>query len=135
MRTSFYKQKKRFLLFLGIMFVVLGNVSCTTQRKIADVSIVSIDSTSYKKSNNSEYNPHVLIVFYDTKVGSAPLLKAAKAFGSEIIYTYRIIHAVALRVPENKDMNTAINYYGQVKGVIQVERDRIMHLDSGSTVQ
>ena len=123
------------MLFLGIMFVVLGNVSCTTQKKIADVSKVSIDSTSNKKSNNSEYNPHVLIVFYDTKVGSAPLLKAAKAFGSEIIYTYRIIHAVALRVPENKDMNTAINYYGKVKGVIQVERERIMHLDSGSAVQ
>ena len=123
------------MLFLGIMFVVLGNVSCTTQKKVANASNFLIDSISYKKSNNSEYNPHVLIVFYDTKVGSAPLLKAAKAFGSEIIYTYRIIHAVALRVPENKDMKTAINYYGKVKGVIQVERDRILHLDSGSTVQ
>ena len=135
MRTSFYKQKKKFLLFSGIVLIVFGNVSCTTQKKVANASNFLIDSISYKKSNNSEYNPHVLIVFYDTKVGSAPLLKAAKAFGSEIIYTYRIIHAVALRVPENKDMKTAINYYGKVKGVIQVERDRIMHLDSGSTVQ
>lgn len=76
------------------------------------------------------YHRGVLIIYYDKSVGAGPLLKAAERYGSEIIYRYNIISGVALRVPENKSDEEAIAYYKKVKGVLQVARDRIYHLQT-----
>lgn len=76
------------------------------------------------------YHRGVLIIYYDKTVGAEPLLKAAERYGSEIIYRYNIISGVALRVPKDKSDEEAIAYYKKVKGVLQVARDRIYHLQN-----
>ena len=87
------------------------------------------DTCAVSDSANKEFNSHVVIVYYDKNVGKRFLLKAAKKWGSEIVYNYMIIPAVALTVPANRNLETTIKYFRKVKGVLQVNRDRICHLD------
>lgn len=83
---------------------------------------------AYENSGLGEFAPHTLIIYYDTQTGSQELLEAAKRIGCEIVYTYQIIPAVALRVPERMPIDEAMRFFRQVKGVTQVNRDRINRL-------
>lgn len=71
-----------------------------------------------------------LIIFYDNTVGNKPLLKAAKKYGSKLIYQYRNFHGVAVTIPSRYTTPQAIEYYKKVKGVLTVEEDRKMQLDN-----
>ena len=75
-----------------------------------------------------EYATDRLIISYDPEVGTAPLDSAIEAFHAEVLYRYRIINAVAIRLPEGKDIHKAIKSFELVKGVTSVSRDRINHL-------
>ena len=81
------------------------------------------------ENEDKECSPHVLIIYYDAGIGSGQLLDAAKKMGCEVIYQYNIIKGVALRVPDKADIDDAIKALGKVKGVLQVSRDRITHMD------
>lgn len=76
------------------------------------------------------YSPSTLIVFYDAKVGSAPLLSAIEKMRGEVLYKYSNFNAVAFKIPDNAEINAVMKSIGKVKGVLNVERDRIMHLDN-----
>ena len=80
------------------------------------------------------YAAHTLIAHYDPKTGPDSLLAAARQMKAEIIYQYRIIPAVALRMPDSLDIHAAKARLERVKGVTQVLRDRILHLH-GETPQ
>ena len=74
------------------------------------------------------YSPSTLIISYDTEVGTAALDKAIDDYGAEVIYRYNIINAVAIRIPDGKDIHDAIDHFGRVPGVLAVNRDRINYL-------
>jgi PBP1b-binding outer membrane lipoprotein LpoB len=74
-------------------------------------------------------SPRTLIIYYDKAVGPTPILKQAKKMHCEVLYQYNIITAVALSTPDSVDIQDAIKTFQKVKGVLSVERDRIMHLD------
>lgn len=78
----------------------------------------------------AEYSPSTLIVFYDAKVGSAPLLSAIEKMRGEVLYKYSNFNAVAFKIPYNAEINAVMKSVRKVKGVLSVERDRIMHLDN-----
>lgn len=75
------------------------------------------------------YSRDVLIVSYDVEIGKEPLKKALKKYGAEIIYDYRMINALAVRVPDPDEIDVAIARLEKVKGVLQVSRDRMYRLD------
>ena len=77
---------------------------------------------------SEEYSPRTLIISYDTEVGTAALDTAIEDLGAEVIYRYRIINALAIRIPDGKDIHDAIRYFESMEGVIAVNRDRIHHL-------
>lgn len=79
-------------------------------------------------TGGEEFAPYTLIISYDTIVGTAPLDSAIEAYGAEVKYRYRIINALAITIPEDKDIHEAIRYFNQVEGVIAVNRDRINRL-------
>jgi len=79
-------------------------------------------------SPDAEYAPSTLIIFYDATVGKKPLLKAIKKYGAEVIYDYRTFNGMAIRIPDDKDIHRAMDYFQQVKGVLTVNRDRVVHL-------
>lgn len=68
-----------------------------------------------------------LIISYDGEDALARLKKAIETYGAEVVYEYKIINSVAIRVPDTKTDEQAIQYFQKVKGVLSVERDRVMH--------
>ena len=78
--------------------------------------------------DDESVSPTNLIIMYDAEVGKDALLQAVKDYGAELLYDYRIISGIAIKIPEGKHILEAIAYFSKVKGVIAVERDHIYHL-------
>lgn len=55
-------------------------------------------------------------------------MKAVKKYGATVIYEYKTFDSIAIRLPEGKNVDEAKEHFEKVKGVIQVNYDRIMHL-------
>jgi len=75
-----------------------------------------------------QYSARTLIIFYDREQGKDSLMQAVEDYRAETIYQYRIIAAIAIKIPEDADIEEAKKHFQQVKGVLMVERDRVMHL-------
>ena len=69
-----------------------------------------------------------LIIMYDKEIGKECLLQAVKEYGAELLYDYSIIPGIAIKIPEGTDIQKAIAFFADVKGVTAVERDHIYHL-------
>ena len=103
----------------------LSVVTCGSGRKAAqapDPQIVT-DGDRFQ-----DYAPDHLIIMYSQDVGKEPLLLAIKDYNAEIIYDYKIITGMAIRIPDGQDLSEAMEYFKAVKGVVSVEKDRIIHL-------
>ena len=79
-----------------------------------------------------EYSSDVIVVTYDIEIGKDPLKKAIRKYGASIIYDYRIVNAIAVKLPDPDKIEEAILHFEKVKGVLQVSRDRVNYLDRGS---
>lgn len=79
-------------------------------------------------NNENDFSPTTLIIMYDSITGKEPLLKAIHSYKAEIIYDYHFIHGMAIKKPDDKTLDEAIAFFRQVKGVVSVERDRIIRL-------
>ena len=75
-----------------------------------------------------EHSPNVFLVQYDPSIGKGPLLEAIKKYGATIVYDYKMMTGMALKKPENKTLEEAMDYFRSVRGVINVEYDRITRL-------
>lgn len=84
--------------------------------------------TLWKKSRANSVSNSTLIIWYD-KGSKRTLLRAIRNYGAEIIYDYNNFNGIAVKIPQGVGINQAITYFQGVKGVLQVSRDRIMHLD------
>ncbi len=78
--------------------------------------------------DDESVSPTNLIIMYDAEVGKDALLQAVKDYGAELLYDYRIISGIAIKIPEGKHILEAIAYFSKVRGVTAVERDHIYHL-------
>ena len=78
--------------------------------------------------DDESVSPTNLIIMYDAEIGKETLLQAVKDYGAELLYDYRIISGIAIKIPEGKHILEAISYFSKVKGVTAVERDHIYHL-------
>ncbi len=87
------------------------------------------------RRDDEEFSPKILIISFDAAVGKDELYKAAADYGAKIKYDYHMISAMAIEKPENKSLDETIEYFKQVKGVLSVSRDRIMHLHGPLKVQ
>ena len=75
------------------------------------------------------YSPNTLIIYYDEGVGIGPLKKAVVKSGAEILYDYSIINALTVRIPNGKTLEESAKYFSKVKGVVEVSKNSIYHLD------
>ena len=76
-----------------------------------------------------EVVPGVLIVYVDSAVGKEPLRQALKEMGAQVIYDYSNLSAMAIRLPKGMTNAQGTRRLQQVKGVLSVQPDRVMHLD------
>ncbi|MDO5615626.1 MAG: hypothetical protein Q4G16_05510, partial [Cruoricaptor ignavus] len=97
--------------------------SCKT--KIAQN--IPVETKNDNTNNNYTRN---LIIYYDAEIGNEFLLKSVNDFGAELIYEYKTMNGIAIKIPDEKSMETAISYFEKVKGVLSVQRDKIMQLHS-----
>lgn len=82
-----------------------------------------------ERHNIGEFTPNTLLIMYEKEVGKEPLVEAIKAYKAEIIYDYGKVTGFAIRIPNDKKIDDAIQYFKKVEGVKSVERDRIYHID------
>lgn len=103
---------KRFIFRLFLPLLLAAVSSCTSVRNVAN-----------------DMPCENIIIFYDPAAGNAALLEIAKSYGSEVIYIYQNINAIAVTVPAGRTVSAAKEYYGDVKGVLSVSEDRRLQLD------
>lgn len=77
----------------------------------------------------AEYSPNTLIISYSGKRAKVRLQKAVKHYRATIIYEYKNFSSIAIKLPEGKPLEDAINYFQKIKGVVAVNKDYIYHLD------
>lgn len=98
--------------FMLILSVVVLLSSCGSPKMVAD-----------------DVSGENLIIYYAPEAGNSQLLKAAKKYGSTVIYVYKNINGIAVTVPKGKSATEAIKYYEKLDGVLSVTRDQKLHLN------
>ncbi len=66
-----------------------------------------------------------LIIMYNPSSGKQALLKAVADHQATIVHEYNSLNGMAIHLPAGTDMNQAIKDFGQVLGVVSVEKDTI----------
>lgn len=81
-----------------------------------------------KDLEDEMFSSTTLIISYDNTADTVALIKAIAAYGAEVIYRYDNIQAIAISIPDGKDIHQAIDHFSQVPGVTAVNRDRKVRL-------
>ena len=105
---------------LFYLFSIIGLSGC----------IQAVNSSSHfanTQQNQTAYL-HNLIIFYDANVGEKSLIEAVKAYNVELVYHYKQLNGIAIRLPAEKNVDEAIRYFEQIKGVLGVSQDRVNQL-------
>ena len=66
----------------------------------------------------------VLIIWYDSKTGKKPLLRAVHRKRCKLIYDYKMLSGIAICLPQHADKRQMMQYFHDVKGVLSVQEDR-----------
>lgn len=91
--------------------------------------VVLLSSCGFSKVVAEKGSGENLIIYYAPEAGNEDLLKAAKKYGSTVIYVYKNINGIAVTVPKGKSSTEAIKYYEKLDGVLSVTRDQKLHLN------
>lgn len=71
----------------------------------------------------------VLIIFYDkSETSTEQILSEGKKWHIELVYDYKSLNGLAVRVPDLKNIEEIKTFYQQRKGVLSVENDQINEL-------
>lgn len=93
-----------------------------------------VDSALHR-TEGDQIDGRSLIIFYDQAVGREPLEKAVKKYGAKVMYNYVLFNGMAIELPDGKDAVEARQHFAKVKGVTQVDYNRILRLDGQMRVQ
>ena len=96
----------------------------------AEYALTMMQSQSHMLQQTDDQLTRNLIIFYDREQSAAALLAAAQSYGANVIYQYQNLNGIAVAIPEGKEMQDAIRYFERVKGVLQVNQDRILQLQA-----
>ena len=81
---------------------------------------------------DSDVSATTLIVSYDsTAIGRSQLEAEVRKRKATVIYSYRIISALAVKIAPGADIEAERRALSRIRGVTAVERDRVMRLDGG----
>ncbi len=98
----------------------ITTLPATGGRPVADAEPADVSTTT-------------LIVSYDsTAIGRSQIEAEARRRKATVIYSYRIISAIAVKIAPGADIEAERRAFARIHGVTAVERDRIMHLDAGA---
>lgn len=117
-------------IFVWGLSCLLTSSGCCAKKAVAINELLTAEVMDTVNTNSmKDVSPSTLIIFYETTVGKKPLMKAVKLKHCTLLYNYKNMNGIAISIPKKWSINSAIRYFNQVKGVLQVNRDRICHLD------
>jgi len=76
------------------------------------------------EQTNTSGEPMIVIVYYDSSIGTDAIEAFIKNNKIEVVYRYTNLHGYALKLPHSS-LRTSLQ---KVKGVLSVNDDQIMHL-------
>lgn len=124
------KYFKASMLLMGLLFIqsTTASAQCPIKEQIMNGDDGGEGLEKAKREREKTPVSHTLIIFFDKKTGSKPLLKAIKKQGCTLLYKYKEFNGVAVKVDEKHDINQAIADFKKVKGVTSVNKDGIMQV-------
>ena len=119
---------KRKSTFFMVAFVVVVLTACATSRRQLALSgtPLAVDSVTTKSDTAVD---RTLIIYYDRSVGKQALLNFVRIKQCKLIYNYVNFNVIAIRLAPQLDKKKTINELREMKGVLQVAEDRVLHLD------
>lgn len=100
------------------LFITMSFFSCMQTQKPV-----------YQQEETYTQEERTLIVFYDENEISLPELKRkVKSYGAEIIYEYKEMKGIAVRILRGKSIEQGRKYFENIKGVINVMKDSKVEL-------
>ena len=114
--------------FFMVAFVVVVLTACATSRRQLALSgtPLAVDSVTTKSDTAVD---RTLIIYYDRSIGKQALLNFVRIKQCNLIYNYVNFNAIAIRLAPQLDKKKTINELREMKGVLQVAEDRVLHLD------
>ena len=93
--------------------IAISFISCTQTQKAV-----------YQQEETYTQEERTLIVFYNENEISLPKLKRkVKSYGAEIIYEYKEMKGIAVRISQGKSIEQGRKYFESIKGVTNVMKD------------
>lgn len=114
--------------FFMLPVVVVVLTACATSRRQLALSgaPLAVDSVTTKSDTAVD---RTLIIYYDRSVGKQALLNFVRIKQCKLIYNYVNFNVIAIRLAPQLDKKKTINELREMKGVLQVAEDRVLHLD------
>lgn len=114
--------------FFMVAFVVVVLTACATSRRQLALSgtPLAVDSVTTKSDTAVD---RTLIIYYDRSIGKQALLNFVRIKQCKLIYNYVNFNVIAIRLAPQLDKKKTINELREMKGVLQVAEDRVLHLD------
>ena len=114
--------------FFMLTFVVVVLTACATSRRQLALSgaPLAVDSVTTKSDTAVD---RTLIIYYDRSIGKQALLNFVRIKQCKLIYNYVNFNVIAIRLAPQLDKKKTINELREMKGVLQVAEDRVLHLD------
>ena len=114
--------------FFMVAFVVVVLTACATSRRQLALSgaPLAVDSVTTKSDTAVD---RTLIIYYDRSIGKQALLNFVRIKQCKLIYNYVNFNVIAIRLAPQLDKKKTINELREMKGVLQVAEDCVLHLD------
>ena len=114
--------------FFMLTVVVVVLTACATSRRQLALSgtPLAVDSVTTKSDTAVD---RTLIIYYDRSIGKQALLNFVRIKQCKLIYNYVNFNVIAIRLAPQLDKKKTINELREMKGVLQVAEDRVLHLD------
>ena len=114
--------------FFMLPVVVVVLTACATSRRQLALSgtPLAVDSVTTKSDTAVD---RTLIIYYDRSIGKQALLNFVRIKQCKLIYNYVNFNVIAIRLAPQLDKKKTINELREMKGVLQVAEDRVLHLD------
>lgn len=114
--------------FFMLTVVVVVLTACATSRRQLALSgtPLAVDSVTTKSDTAVD---RTLIIYYDRSIGKQALLNFVRIKQCKLIYNYVNFNVIAIRLAPQLDKKKTINELREMKGVLQVAEDCVLHLD------
>lgn len=83
---------------------------------------------SGEDESDAANNNHTLIIYFDKTKGNKALMKAIQKKGCAVLYEYKNLNGIAVKTPDDWDIEKAAAYFSKVKGVTFVNKDGVNRL-------